>query len=66
LVAEYARLYSSGSETPYRHEIGERIRPLIAKYGFPEPDKTIEDKFALNGRRGQQPPPEGPAQATLF
>jgi DNA repair photolyase len=66
LVAEYTKLYSSGSETPYRHAIGERIRPLIAKYGFPEPDKTIEDKFALNGRRGQQPPPEEPAQATLF
>ncbi len=65
LVAEYTRLYSSGSETSYRHEIGARIRPLIAKYGFPEPDETIEDKFALNGRREQQPPEE-PAQATLF
>ncbi|SEF35537.1 DNA repair photolyase [Amycolatopsis pretoriensis] len=65
LVGEYTRLYASGSETGYRHEIGARIRPLIAKYGFPEPGKEIEDKFALNGRRGQPPAPE-PAQATLF
>lgn len=64
LVAEYTKLYSSGSETAYRHEIGARIRPLIAKYGFPEPDATIEDKFALNGRRGQ--PAEEPGQPTLF
>ncbi|WP_372670692.1 radical SAM protein [Amycolatopsis kentuckyensis] len=65
LVDSYVRLYSSGSETGYRHEIGARIRPLIAKYGFPEPSKEIEDKFALNGRRGQPPAPE-PTQATLF
>ncbi|WP_410641557.1 radical SAM protein [Amycolatopsis sp. lyj-346] len=66
LVADYTTLYSSGSETlrPYRHEIGARLRPLIAKYGFPDPDETIEDKFALNGRRGL--PPEEPAQPTLF
>ncbi|WP_410622466.1 radical SAM protein [Amycolatopsis sp. cmx-8-4] len=64
LVSEYTRLYSSGSETSYRHEIGARIRPLIAKYGFPDPDETIEDKFALNGRRGQ--PEEEPAQQSLF
>ncbi|MCR6484586.1 radical SAM protein [Amycolatopsis sp. OK19-0408] len=65
LVPEYAKLYSAGSETAYRHVIGDRIRPLIAAHGFPEPDRTIEDKFALNGRRGQ-PVAEEPAQATLF
>ncbi|MGW4523056.1 radical SAM protein [Amycolatopsis sp. NPDC004378] len=64
LVPDYTRLYSSGSETAYRHEIAARIRPVIARYGFPEPGKAIEDKFALNGRRGQ--PPEEPTQATLF
>ncbi len=41
-----------------------RIRAIIARHGFPDPDESVEDKFALNGRRGQQPPE--PEQATLF
>lgn len=65
LVDAYARLYASGSETAYRHEIADRIRPLIAAHGFPEPGKAIEDKFALNGHRGR-PPQQEPTQATLF
>lgn len=66
LVPDYTTLYSSGSETlrPYRHEVSARVRAIIARHGFPEPDESIEDRFALNGRRGQ-PEPE-PAQATLF
>jgi len=66
LVPDYTTLYSSGSETlrPYRHEVGARIRPLIAKYGFPDADETVEDKFALNGRRGL--PIEEPSQQSLF
>ncbi|SFW91091.1 radical SAM protein [Amycolatopsis australiensis] len=66
LVGDYTTLYSSGSETlrPYRHELSDRIRAIIAHHGFPEPDESIEDRFALNGRR-TAPAPE-PPQPTLF
>jgi DNA repair photolyase len=69
LVSEYTTLYSSVSKrlSEYRHEIDSRIRPLIAKHGFPDPDKTIEDRFALNGRRRQPAEePSQPTQPTLF
>jgi DNA repair photolyase len=61
LVEDYARLYANTRE--YRDTIRARILPLIAKHGLPAPDESIEDKFALHGRRGR--PPE-PAQPTLF
>jgi hypothetical protein len=66
LVPEYPTLYSSRSKLlrQYRQEIDSRIRPLFAKYGFPDPDKAIEDKFALNSRRGQLT--EEATQLTLF
>jgi DNA repair photolyase len=66
LVPDYVTLYSSGSETlrPYRHEVSDRIRAIIARYGFPDPDESVEDKFALNGRRNQAE--AEPEQATLF
>jgi DNA repair photolyase len=60
LVEEYTRLYARPQE--YRDTLRARIRPLIAKHGLPAPDESIEDKFALHGRRR---PPE-PAQPTLF
>jgi DNA repair photolyase len=65
LAEEYTRLYSSGSEAlrEYREVLHARMRPLIARYGLPAPDAAVEDKFALNGRRGRAPEP---VQATLF
>jgi DNA repair photolyase len=45
LVRDYEALYSTGSETPqrYRDWSGDRIRPVIAGYGLPDPDETIRD-----------------------
>jgi DNA repair photolyase len=65
LVREYGELYSHGSQTPrrYRDWLSGQIRPMIAKHGLPNPDKTIEDKFALNGRSEVVTPQ---AQQTLF
>jgi DNA repair photolyase len=65
LVREYEELYSHGSRTPrrYRDWLSEQIRPMIAKHGLPDPDETIEDKFALNGRSEVKTPS---AQQTLF
>lgn len=56
LVPEYPTLYSSRSKLlrQYRQEIDSRIRPLFAKYGFPDPD----------GDRGQVRPQQPPGQLT--
>jgi DNA repair photolyase len=64
LAGDYGALYSKGSETPrrYRDRLSDRIRPVIAAYGLPDPDETIEDKFALHGRRTTGEP----SQPTLF
>jgi DNA repair photolyase len=64
LVRDYEALYSTGSETPqrYRDWLSDQIRPVIAGYGLPDPDETIEDKFALHGRRTTNEP----SQPTLF
>lgn len=65
LVGEYGALYARGSSTPraYRDRLSDLIRPLIARRGLPDPDETIEDKFALNGRTEQT---DTLAQPTLF
>jgi DNA repair photolyase len=65
LVAVYTRLYSAGSEAllSYRADLGARIRLHIAWHGLPSPDRSVEDKFALNGRRGK---PSQQTQPTLF
>jgi DNA repair photolyase len=64
LVATYTDLYAHGSRTPrqYRARLSGTIRPIIARHGLPDPDATVEDQFALNGRGAAQPPPE----LTLF
>jgi len=66
LVPPYAELYGPSSQRlrAYQQETGARIRQLIAEHGLPDPDTTVEDKFALRGRRGQ--PPGEPAQQALF
>jgi DNA repair photolyase len=66
LVPDYTALYAPNSARlrAYHQETGPRIRALIAKHGLPDPDKATEDKFALNGRRGQQA--SEPAQQALF
>jgi DNA repair photolyase len=65
LVRDYAGLYSNGSETPsrYREWLSGQIRPLFSKYGLPDPDDTVEDKFALHGRSNTA---EVAIQPTLF
>ncbi|MFL6125332.1 radical SAM protein [Actinophytocola sp.] len=63
LVEEYTRLYGKGGTREYRDTLRERILPLIAEYGLPAPDESVEDRFALHGRRGRV---AEPAQPTLF
>jgi DNA repair photolyase len=64
LLRDYANLYSEGSETPLECKswLSGQIRAVIARYSLPDPDDSIEDKFALNGRR----PVHEPTQAALF
>jgi DNA repair photolyase len=65
LLDSYVDLYARGSETPrpYRDQLDGRIRPLIARHGLPDPDETVEDKFALNGGADKI---DSPARPTLF
>jgi DNA repair photolyase len=64
LTERYAELYAHGSETPKKYQdwLAAHMLPAIESHGLPAPDETIEDKFALHGRKTQ---PE-PAQQTLF
>ncbi|ALG10663.1 Rv2578c family radical SAM protein [Kibdelosporangium phytohabitans] len=57
LLERYSEVYAKGSATSrrYRDWLSDRIRPIIAAHGFPDPDETIEDKFALNGRTAVTP-----------
>jgi DNA repair photolyase len=68
LVPEYAELYGPNPQRlkAYHQETGARMRQLITEHGLPDPDQTVEDKFALNGRRGQPPQEPEPAQQALF
>lgn len=65
LLGAYTELYAKASRTPqrYRDRLAKTIRPLIAKYGLPDPNAEIEDKFALNGRTARA---SSVLQPTLF
>jgi len=65
LVERYSTVFARGSESSRRYHdwLAAQLLPLIAAHGLPPPDATIEDKFALHGRIGDEPPDPQP---TLF
>ena len=69
LVSDYERIFSAGAiaDPRYRAWLDAQITPLLRRYGLPDPDAGVADKFALHGKRSPATPrQENQAAPTLF